>query len=529
MTYQIISIFNRSVILERINASRFETEDECTVCVNGKEYVRTNKNVISINGLEPSHRYSISLYNADGSHAGDTKVTTGEESFLLNVRSFGAAGDGAKNDTNAIQAAIMSCPINGTVYVPEGTYFTGPLFLKSHMTLWIDKGATLLGDTDRTHYPVLPGMTRDLYDNDKEYNLSSWEGNPLDSFASLITAIDAEDISIIGEGIIDGNAGNSDWWKDAKIKRTAWRPKLLELVRCKKVRVQGITLRNSACWCVHPYYSENLGFYNLTIQNPSDSPNTDGFDPESCEDVQLLGTTISVGDDCIALKSGKLYMAKYHHRETKNIIIRNCRLEKGHGSVTVGSEIAGGVKGLSVSNCVFAGTDRGVRIKTRRGRGEKSVLTDLVFENISMRDVHMPLTVNMFYFCDPDGHTSYVQDQEPRPVDERTPRIGRISAKNITCTGVNASLVCAYGLPERPIEELIFENIDAEFLPEAERKAECPIMMDGFEKMNGRSVYLRNARKITINNVNIKGAANNALELINVADENIKGLSYAEV
>ena len=139
MTYQIISIFNRSVILERINASRFETEDECTVCVNGKEYVRTNKNVISINGLEPSHRYSISLYNADGSHAGDTKVTTGEESFLLNVRSFGAAGDGAKNDTNAIQAAIMSCPINGTVYVPEGTYFTGPLFLKSHMTLWIDK------------------------------------------------------------------------------------------------------------------------------------------------------------------------------------------------------------------------------------------------------------------------------------------------------------------------------------------------------------------------------------------------------
>ena len=155
------------------------------------------------------------------------------------------------------------------------------------------------------------------------------------------------------------------------------------------------------------------------------------------------------------------------------------------------------------------------------------MIDDVNLSDIRMENVRMPFTVNMFYFCDPDGHTSYVQDQEPRPVDERTPRIGRISVKNITCTGVNASLVCAYGLPERPIEELIFENIDAEFLPEAERKAECPIMMDGFEKMNGRSIYLRNAGKITINNVNIKGAANNALELINVADENIKGLLYA--
>ena len=524
MTYQIISIFNRSVILERINASRFETEDECTVCVNGKEYVRTNKNVISINGLEPSHRYSISLYNADGSHAGDTKVTTGEESFLLNVRSFGAAGDGAKNDTNAIQAAIMSCPINGTVYVPEGTYFTGPLFLKSHMTLWIDKGATLLGDTDRTHYPVLPGMTRDLYDNDKEYNLSSWEGNPLDSFASLITAIDAEDISIIGEGIIDGNAGNSDWWKDAKIKRTAWRPKLLELVRCKKVRVQGITLRNSACWCVHPYYSENLGFYNLTIRNPSDSPNTDGFDPESCEDVQLLGTTISVGDDCIALKSGKLYMAKYHHRETKNIIIRNCRLEKGHGSVTVGSEIAGGVKGLSVSNCVFAGTDRGVRIKTRRGRGEKSVLTDLVFENISMRDVHMPLTVNMFYFCDPDGHSDYVQSQELQPVDYRTPHIGTIKLKDIECAGVDASLVCAYGLPESPIEKICLENVSAEFLEAAKRIPQRPIMMDGFPELTGKSLYIRNTETLEIKNVIIKNSADAEITAQGVSAKIIEGL-----
>ena len=175
---------------------------------------------------------------------------------------------------------------------------------------------------------------------------------------------------------------------------------------------------------------------NIRIFNPDDSPNTDGFDPESCTDVLLIGTEISVGDDCIAIKSGKYYMSRYHFRRTSGIEIRNCNLMRGHGSVTLGSEAASGVENVRVSKCIFDRTDRGVRIKTRRGRGERSVLDDLVIDNVVMDRVHMPLTVNMFYFCDPDGHSDYVQNQEARPVDEMTvPGRGRVVRLRVRSSG----------------------------------------------------------------------------------------------
>ncbi len=290
--------------------------------------------------------------------------------------------------------------------------------------------------------------------------------------------------------------------------------------------MQNVRIRNSPSWTVHPYYCRHMRFLNLCIFNPYNSPNTDGFDPESCEDVLLLGSKISVGDDCVAIKSGKYYMSRYHFMRTKNIVIRNCHLERGHGSVTIGSEVAGGVEQVHVSRCIFEETDRGVRIKTRRGRGERSVLQDLFFENIIMRRVHMPLTVNMFYFCDPDGHSRYVQNQEPYPVDERTPKVGSILVRNVDCRGVEVSLVCAYGLPEQPIERLVLENISAEFLPEEERRAAVPIMMDDFPEMEGKSFFLRNVTEVVINNVRVKGSADRAPEMIQVERRDIQNLSY---
>ena len=521
MEFTAAGIFNRAITIERTNTDIYKTQKETDVYVNGEKVLTTDRNVFTLADLEPDQDVTVKI--DDVSHTFHTR----KETVKLNVKDFGAKADGKTDDTNAIQAAIMNCPKDGSVYVPAGTYFVRPLFLRSNMTLYMDKDAELLGDPDRNHYPLLPGMVQGT-DEKSEYSFSSWEGNPLTSFASLITAVDCENTTIIG-GTLNGNADNSDWWDNHKKKRIAWRPNTIFFNQCQNMTVSHVTVKNSPCWTIHPYYSDHLKFMDLYIQNPYNSPNTDGFDPESCKDVEIIGVRISVGDDCIAIKSGKMYMGINHYQPADNIVIRNCRLEHGHGSVTVGSEVASGVSGINISKCLFIETDRGLRIKTRRGRGEKSVIDDVNLSNIRMENVRMPFTVNMFYFCDPDGHTSYVQDQKPRPVDERTPRIGRISAKNISCTGVNASLVCAYGLPERPIEELEFENIDAEFLPETERKAECPIMMDGFEKMNGRSVYLKNAGKITINNVRIKGAVNKAPELINVAEENIKGLSYAEV
>ena len=524
MAFEIAGIFKRSITIERINNARFKTDEKCTVYVDGQPYCETDRNVITIDGLEPDHEYEIRV--KDGGSDECTAVKTQTESFLLDVRRFGAAGDGNHNDTAAIQAAIQSCPDNGTVWIPRGTYYTGPLFLKSHMTFWVDEGAVILGDAKRENYPVLPGIIRHLYDNKKEYNLSSWEGNPLDSYASLLTAIGVEGLDIVGRGTIDGNASNCDWWIDPKVKRVAWRPKLIFFNACKNVRMQGLSLQNSPCWCVHPYYSDELDFLDLTIQNPPDSPNTDGFDPESCENVRLLGTTISVGDDCIAIKSGKLYMANAHHKETKNIVIRNCHMKNGHGSVTVGSEIAGGVRGLHVTHCIFSGTDRGVRIKTRRGRGDRSVLTDLLFENITMNRVHMPVTVNMFYYCDPDGHSEYVQSQEPMEKDYRTPRIGSLTVRYVDCMVVDVSLVCAYGLPEAPIEKLTLEHIKAYYLPENERTPRCPIMMDNFPKLSGRGLYLKNVDRLQVNDVTIYGSADKESMLTNVNVKEIKELNY---
>ncbi|MBO6240322.1 MAG: glycoside hydrolase family 28 protein [Butyrivibrio sp.] len=523
MDFNIVEVFNRSVTIELVSDDVFKQEKCFEVLVNGEKELETDRNVFSVTGLLPDTDYKLAV-RADGEVV-EKNFTTGHESVLLNVTKFGAKGDGKTLDTAAIQAAICSCPKDGTVYLPKGVYFSTPLFLKSNMTLWLDEEAVLLGDTQRENYPILPGMTLSTDEKD-EYNLSSWEGNPLTSFASLVTAIDAENLDIIGPGTLDGNASNSDWWVNPKIKRIAWRPNTLYLCRCKNVRVQNITVKNSPAWTVHPYYCEDISFLNLFINNPSDSPNTDGLDPESCKNTLVLGTVISVGDDCMAIKSGKYYMSLEHHKVTENCIIRNCKFERGHGSVTVGSEAAGGVKNVRVSQCIFEGTDRGLRIKTRRGRGERSVLDDIIFENINMNGVHMPFTVNMFYFCDPDGHSDYVQNQAPAPVDEMTPVIGSIIGRNINCEGVSACVLCAVGLPERPIGELRFENISASFLPENERTPDRPVMMDNFDEMSGRSIYAKNVKSLILKNMSISGSVDKEPELIGVESSDLEDLKY---
>ncbi len=502
MSIRVIAVSVRSVTVERINDDRYESTP-CSVYLNGEQKEQTEKNVITLFGLDPDTEYELTV--KEDETPSSVTFRTKKETILLNVRAFGAKGDGITSDTAAIQAAIACCPKDGTVYLPKGIYLSSSIFLKSDMTFWIDRDAELLGETDRTKYPVLPGMVRNIYDNGMEMSFGSWEGNPLDCFAALLSAVGTENLTIIGEGTVNGNAEVSDWWIDRKIKRIAWRPRLLFFNQCRNVTVQGITVKNSPSWTVHPYYSADMKFLNLTIQNPYDSPNTDGFDPESCTDVLLLGTKISVGDDCVAIKSGKLYMASAHHQMSERIVIRNCLFEKGHGSVTIGSEIAGGVRNVHVSQCRFIGTDRGVRIKTRRGRGERSVLTDLVFENIRMEDVRMPITVNMHYFCDPDGHSSYVQSQEEMERDYRTPSIGTITLKDVSCSGVSASLVCACGLPESKIGKIHLENIEAHYDPKKDRVPVTPVMMDGFDPVEGESLWLKNTEKLEVNGLHLYG------------------------
>lgn len=515
MEFTIVAVTVRSITIELDNSEIYQSQAVHDYYIDGRMRLSSDRNVVSIIGLLPDREYELTV--ACGADTCKKSFRTKKESVLLNVKKFGALGDGKSVDTDQIQAVISSCPADGTVYFPKGTYLMAPVFLKSHVNLWIDKEATLLGIPDRKEYPILPGMVLGT-DEKTEYNFGTWEGNPLDSFASLLTAINAEDIDIFGEGVIDGNAPAGDWWVNQWEKRGAWRPNTIFLSGCKNVRLQGLRIQNSPSWTIHPYYSENLKFLNLDIQNPPDSPNTDGFNPESCQDVTLLGTRISVGDDCIAIKSGKYYMGVFHCRRTKGIVIRNCKLERGHGSVTIGSEVACGVENVRVSKCIFEGTDRGVRLKTRRGRGEQSYINDLEFENITMDRVHMPMTINMFYFCDPDGHSDYVQSQDYHPVDEMTPRVGHIALRNITVTGADASLICAYGLPEMPIESIEVTHLHATFLPPTQRTPQVPIMMDNFPQMSGQSFYLRNILKARLEDVTVEGSSDTSPETIGVKE-----------
>ena len=524
MKFEITDVFKRSVTLEVDTGCIYHADHPYEVWLDGRPVMQARRNVITLTGLTPDTEYVVGV-RAAGEEAADTQTfRTQAETFLLNVRRFGAAGDGAKDDTPAIQAAIAACPEGGTVVLPKGEYRSGPLFLKSHMTLWLDEGAVLKGLADRASYPVLPGMTEGT--GAGEYNLGTWEGNPLDCFASLVTGIDIEDTDLVGPGRIDGGADEGDWWEEPKKRRVAWRPNTIFLCRCRHVRLQNLTVGNSPSWTIHPYYCEDLRVLDLTIVNPYDSPNTDGFDPESCRDVLLLGSRICVGDDCVAIKSGKYYMAVSHAMRTERIRIRSCRFREGHGAVTIGSEAACGVDDVRVSGCLFEGTDRGIRLKTRRGRGEMSRLDHLLFEDIRMDGVALPATVNMFYYCDPDGHSPYVQDTGYHEPDEMTPQIGSLTIRRTQCTGAGPCGVCVCALPESPVEEITLEDVGVTFQPAGERRPGVPIMMDGFPEMDGRSFYFNQVKKLKLRNVRISGAADQEPELTGIGEQEIEGLEY---
>lgn len=468
-------------------------------------------NVYSIYNLNPNTEYKIKINNCE------KLFTTDYEYVCLNVKDFGAKGDGKTLDTNFIQACIYACPDNGRVYFPKGNYYTGPLLLRSNITIELAEDAKLIGDTDRKHYPILPGVTYTSDEKD-EYNLGSWEGNPLDCFASIITGINVENVKIIGKGIIDGNAQNADWWENVRVKRIAWRPRGVFLNKCKNISFQGVTVTNTPSWNLHPYFSSYIRFLDMQLISPKNSPNTDGCDPESCDHVDIIGVYFSVGDDCIAIKSGKIYMGRKYKTPSSNFNIRNCSMNFGHGAVVLGSEMSGGMKNINVTQCLFNQTDRGLRIKTRRGRGKDAIIDGITFENIEMNDVLTPLVINMFYFCDPDGHSDYVQTKEILPVDDRTPYLGKFEFKNINCKNVNVAAGTFYGLPEAPIKSITLENINFKYA--SNPKKDRPAMMDGLDPMSGEGLIFNYIENVKLKNVSFDGISKEEIQKIAVTKYN---------
>ncbi|MDB5193642.1 MAG: glycoside hydrolase family 28 protein [Segetibacter sp.] len=424
-----------------------------------------------------------------------------------NVLTYGAKNDSSKIATKAIAAAIAAASKKGggTVYFPAGKYLTGPIHLKSNITIFIDAGAELhFSDNFDDYLPMVE---------------SRYEGVDVTSFSPLFYAYKAENISIIGRGLINGHG--KKWWdfvegykenqprskwqyifdslnknillpdNPAQMKRGFLRPPFIQPMYCKNVLIDGITIINSPFWTVNPEFCENVTINAVTINNPN-SPNTDGINPESCKYVHISNCHISVGDDCITIKSGKDMPGRTKAMPAENYTITNCTMLSGHGGVVIGSEMSGDVRKITISNCVFDGTDRGIRIKTARGRG--GIVEEIRVDNIIMKNIKdQAIVLDMQY-----------AKTDPAPVSERTPQFRNIHFSNITAQTNQAIFI--NGLAEMPVEDITFNDMQ-------------------FQAKTGATI--KEARNIEIHNVRITtetGSSLNAENVSNLTINNFKTL-----
>ncbi len=416
----------------------------------------------------------------------------------LTITDFGAVPDGKTLCTEAFAAAIQAGVGmgGGTVHVPAGTYLTGPIHLESNITLNIEAGAVLLFSQDIKDYPVV---------------FSRWEGVDREVYSPLIYGKNLQNVAVTGRGILDGQG--KPWWERFRNESLAYpRPRFISFDNCQNVLIEGVTLTNSPAWTINPIETENLTVTQVTIKNPAESPNTDGINPESCKNVHIANCHIDVGDDCITLKAGTEECSK--RVPCENITITNCTMVHGHGGVVIGSEMSGGVRNVVISNCVFEGTDRGIRMKSRRGRG--GLIEDIRVNNIVMKDVITPLVMHLYYRCGPGGEDPHVVDRNPQPVDQTTPIFRRIHISNITAREIRAAAAFLYGLPEMPIEDVSFDNISLHLADQAAPAA--PAMMVGLDPMAKKGVFCTNVRDVSFSNVTVENADGPAFTIENSAN-----------
>ncbi len=405
-------------------------------------------------------------------------------SIFFNVRDYGAASDGATLNTRALQNAIDAAAQSGggTVCVPAGKYVTGSIFLRDNITLFLDAGAILLGSENAADYPIVA---------------MRWEGVTQPTHAPLITGNGLRNIAVVGRGAIDGRG--TIWWKAHRAKTLgAPRPRLISFANSTNVLIEGVMLINSPSWTINPVRCENVTVDKVTIVNPPDSPNTDGINPDSCRNVHISNCHVDVGDDCVTIKSGIETESPELCAPCENVTITNCTMVHGHGGVVIGSEMSGSVRNVVIANCVFVGTDRGLRLKSRRGRG--GIVEDIRVTNVVMRDVLCPFTMNLFYHINKRGDP-IVSDKNPRPLDEGTPRFRHIHLSHITARGVKLAAGFLYGLPEMPIADVTLEDVSIAM----DRTAEAGYaeMADDVPQHRAAGFFARNVRGLRLRQVEI--------------------------
>ncbi|HEY5330753.1 MAG TPA: glycoside hydrolase family 28 protein [Acidobacteriaceae bacterium] len=340
-------------------------------------------------------------------------------------------GSGVSLDTVAIQKAIDDCASKGGGIVRlsgAAKFVSAPLILKSHITLEIATGTTLEGSTNHDDYPEI-----------EQFHQPGRQ--------SLLSAKNAEDITIRGGGAIDGRG--ESWWPNRAFGYK--RPRLIVFDRCKHVLMENVTVQNSPMWQIVPYYSEDLTFRNMKVLAPlPDGHNTDGIDPFSSKHILIDHVTIDTGDDNVAIKSGQPGSAGPDD-PTTGVTIRDCIFLKGHG-LSIGSEVAGGVQHVRVERVQFKGTTAGIRIKSGRDRGGD--ISDLVYKDITMEDVVTPIQITAYYGGSKEGAAG----ASMAPVTRLTPHFHDITIENLKATGAKVAMDIE-GLPESPIKGLQLKNV----------------------------------------------------------------------
>lgn len=423
------------------------------------------------------------------------------DNYKQPITEFGGVGDGITDNTEAFAKAMkgISEKGGGHLIVPQGVWFTGPISFEDGIDLHLEKGAVILFSPDYDAYPIV-----DCY----------FEGLKTRRCTSPLNANGKKNIGITGFGTIDGNGNAWRWVKRSKVTESEWnklcksggvtgiaqksevwaptqaifdalnmanmnvincesdeewqkyrdflRPTLLDFNHCENILLEGVCFQNSPAWNLHPFMCSNLVVNDITVNNPWYSQNGDGIDIEACKNVLVVNSRFDVGDDAICVKSGKDKDGRDLKTPCENVIIDRCAVYHGHGGFVVGSEMSSGVKNVCVSNCMFLGTDVGLRFKSARGRG--GVVENIHIKNINMIDIPTDCILFDLHYSGMSaseekalGLKKDVSAQDIPAVTEETPQFKDIYIEDIVCRGANRAMYFN-GIPEMPITNINIKN-----------------------------------------------------------------------
>jgi polygalacturonase len=412
------------------------------ILLNGKMAGSTGKANYTLVNLAAGTSYTVKLRvkqagNKNAGNLNTLQFKTASAGKVYNILDFGARADTLTLNTKAIQAAINACTDGGTVYIPKGSFVSGALFLKSNMTLLIDKGGILKGSVAVADYePMI---------------LNRFEGWELKTYASLLNAgtlnrdgsYKVKNLRITGGGTISGGGRRlGDAMSRAGGIRS--RGRLILLMNCQDVSISNLTITEPPCWTIHYIYSDNISCHDLTIITRG-IHNGDGIDPDSSTDSYIFNCTFDTGDDCIAIKSGKNPEGFFVGKPTRNVRITDCDFIRGHG-ISIGSEMSGGVSDVLVQDCTAGALLHGMQIKATKDRGG-------YVKNVTVTDCQL-LKITIF------SAVNYNNDGEPAP---QLPTFANFIFKNIDLTGASTKEpvinINGFKDPAHLLRDVVFTNI----------------------------------------------------------------------